>query len=368
MRAILTLGAVAWVVAVLVVLTMARGEPGSAIHSTNPAAVWHLDGDATDSSANSNNGAITGATSVPGKFKQALSFDGNDFVTVAHADDLDMTGAYTISAWVNVTDSATHRPILFRAGTDANDIEVYVQSTGHLVVAHNRGNGGIFDFVRFANPPIGTLFHLAVVFDGTDVTAYFDGVAATPNQWWNTGGSNAETLGSDPGGAHLPIAAPSDTDKGWWIGKVDHNAFGGVGLRFFKGLIDEVRIWSRALSATEIAASAHMGLGGSNANQIKEKHYTSDFVVFTSHHTSASTVHISIVSDDPDTEISSASVKSTRPKKTATPCTISSQSLHNDDKSLDVVLADCTDGSATSVRLRVSLDSGDAFAVNVALP
>jgi len=207
---------------------------------------------------NGNHGTIYGAAAyaggigiapIPGNV-DALTFDGvDDFVQIAHSDNLDMTGAYAISAWVYVTDvpDNIYRPILFRGTTDANDIEVYVQALSQdLVVAHNRGNGGTFDWVRFADPPIGTLFHLGVTFNGTDVQAYYNAVPATVNQ--NT----------------TAMIAPLDTNKGWWIGKVDHAAFGtlagGADINLFKGLIDEVGVWNRALSADEVAALS-VGVG-----------------------------------------------------------------------------------------------------------
>jgi len=207
------------------------------------AGYWTFDDGAdptADISGHGNNGALNGGTVyttigtplVPGNVS-ALEFDGtDDFVAVAHDDELDMTSAYSISAWVNVTDIATYRPILFRGATNANDIEVYVQHTsGDLIVAHNRGNGGGFDYVGFVDPPAG-LFHLGVTYDGTNVQAYYDGSPA--------GVAQLNTL----------VTAPLDTDKGWWIGKVNHTAFGGT--RLFKGLIDEVRIYDRALNASEV--------------------------------------------------------------------------------------------------------------------
>lgn len=205
---------------------------------------------ATDSTSYSNDGDIDGdadytnlgIAAIPGN-DYGLVFDGvNDFITVPHADELDMTSAYSFSGWVNVADvpSNVYRPIAVRGDVDANDIEIYVQArTGDLIVAHNRGNGGSFDFVGFADPQIGNLFHLVVTFDGTDVRAYYDGVLATVTQRTTV------------------MNAPEDSDAGWWFGKVDHSSFGtlsgGNDVNLFKGLMDELRLYDAALTSEEVA-------------------------------------------------------------------------------------------------------------------
>src|SRR3989344_2365305 len=231
--------------ATLAVAVVALAGVAFAAHPAGPAGFWKFDegagATAFDSSGHAHDGAIMGGAAYTaagiapvGGNLFALTFDGvDDFVEIANDSDLDMTAAYSVSVWANVTDVATYRPIVFRGTTDANDIEVYVQSgSGDLIVAHNRGNGGIFDFVGFDNPPAG-LFQLVVTYDGTDVKAYYNGAPATVVQ-----GTTA-------------VTAPLDTDKGWWIGKVDHSAFGGVFL--FSGLLDEVELYSRVLTAGEIS-------------------------------------------------------------------------------------------------------------------
>src|SRR3989344_4794273 len=233
--------------AVIVIAIIASAGFAFAAYPSAPAGYWALNEQvgivANDASGNGNNGAINGGAlyetstaliaPTPGN-DSALTFDGvDDFVSVPNNPTLDMTAAYSLAAWVNVIDISTYRPILFRGATDADDIEVYVQSgTGDLIVAHNRGNGGTFDYVGFSPPPVGTLFHLTVTFDGTNVQAYYDGVAASVAQGAAT------------------VDAPLDTNKDWMIGKVDHVGFGGI--FFFKGLLDEVFIYDRALTGTEV--------------------------------------------------------------------------------------------------------------------
>ena len=196
-----------------------------AVNDGSTTTVAVMNGDATRS---------TDVPDLPSNLNSVVLDGTGDFVSVAHTAGLDVTSPYTLSTWVKVDSASGHRPILFRGATNANDIEVYVQnSTNNLIVAHNRGNGGTFDFVGFADPPNGSYFHLAVTFDGSDVKAFYDGAAAGVTQ-------NTTAMGS-----------PDDTTKGWLMGKVDHTAFGGT--LFFTGNMDEVRIYDVALTGTQIA-------------------------------------------------------------------------------------------------------------------
>src|SRR3989344_8610298 len=158
--------------ATLAVAVVALAGVAFAAHPAGPAGFWKFDegagATAFDSSGHAHDGAIMGGAAYTaagiapvGGNLFALTFDGvDDFVEIANDSDLDMTAAYSVSVWVNVDDYATlDRPILVRGTTNANDIEMYVRSDqGHLVVAHNRGNGGTFDRAVFEGGP-GDLFH-----------------------------------------------------------------------------------------------------------------------------------------------------------------------------------------------------------------
>lgn len=251
------LGVITTAAALAVVIGFGGAAKAEVFYSFDGALVgyWHFDTNAgADNAVNDGSTATLGvmndgatrSTTIPtiSNNTNSVELDGtDDFVSVAHDAGLDVTSLYTLSAWVNVDDISTFRPILFRGATDSNDIEVYYQIGNGLVVAHNRGNGGTFDWVRFVIPPVGSFFHLAVTFDGTDVLAYYDGVAAAVN-----GSAGDGTL----------MGAPDDTDEGWWIGKVDHTGFGGQ--FYFDGHIDDVRIYDVALSAGEIALLASGGV------------------------------------------------------------------------------------------------------------
>ena len=173
-----------------------------------------------------------------------------DYVRVPNHPALDFTDAFTLSAWIRIDSTAvtTYRPIFVRGAddgvSDANDIDIFTYApTGELDVRFNRGNGGVFDEVLFTSPPLDTLFHLAIAYDGNEVRAYYDGV----NQTVTWGDST--------------LQAPLATGKPWLIGKINHGDFiapewGGGRVKFFDGLIDEVRFYDRTLSSTEVFALA----------------------------------------------------------------------------------------------------------------
>lgn len=102
------------------------------------------------------------------------------------------------------------------------------------------------------------------------------------------------------------------------------------------------------------------------SDQIKDQdYYTSpapDFAVFTSHFQSGSDVRISIATADPDTVITGVAVEAARPRSTSA----TANQITNIGKTWTGTVT--TGNGATSARLRVTLDTGNTFAVNVDLP
>ena len=83
----------------------------SAASTANPAAlwsgygaVWHLNGQASDSTANGNNGTQSGTTTVAGRMGNALHFNGSSYVDVLTPVGLAITGTLTTEAWIKIND------------------------------------------------------------------------------------------------------------------------------------------------------------------------------------------------------------------------------------------------------------------------
>ena len=183
---------------------------------------------AFDTSGSGNGGTIAGAArTADGRFGGALSFDGSgDMVTVADANSLDLVSGMTLEAWVNPTAlGSSWRTVVLKEQPGnlayalyANDGEGH--PTGHVAVP--------FDS-RATGPqlPANTWSHLAATYDGASLRLYVDGVEV----------ANSLVFGA--------ITASSGALR-----------IGGntVWAEWFAGLIDEVRVYDRALSAAEISA------------------------------------------------------------------------------------------------------------------
>ncbi|MBI3417238.1 MAG: LamG domain-containing protein [Verrucomicrobia bacterium] len=198
---------------------------------------WALDeangGGAGDSSGFGNNGSIINASRVAGQSGNALSFNGvNTSVSIPNTASLDITGPITMSAWVNPQSMAGKQNILAHGYTKAPDqnASVYLRiNDGQYEVG--TWNNAVQPTASAAIPSsdLGIFVHLAGVYDGSAWTIYRNGVA----------------LNTVAGIGAVPVNAQ------WTIGARD-----GGADRFFNGIIDEVRLYNRALSAAEILALA----------------------------------------------------------------------------------------------------------------
>jgi hypothetical protein len=221
--------------------------PASASAATNLGAFWHLDEAsgtvAADSSGNANHGTIDGAAHVAGRFGKALRFDGvDDRVLIARSSTLE-PAAVTVEGWVrSATSPGVARYIVAQGARtcEAASYGLYTGIGGGLAFYVSTNNATLFSVSPAAPATIwdGAWHHVAGTYDGAAVRLYVDGV--------QVGGGTPTTI---PIGYGLPSP---DGLLGSFGGTCDPQlAYGGD--------LDEPRIWQRALSAQEIAASAAMG-------------------------------------------------------------------------------------------------------------
>jgi PKD repeat protein len=227
------------------VITISVGNTGTGLQ----AAYGFEEGSGTmagDVSGKSNSGSISGANwSANGKFGKALSFGSGSIVTVNDSTSLDLTGAMTLEAWVYPTTlNGSWMNLIFKpVGDPANAAPAYV-----LQGSSSSQAPSVYISPASANLTAPTALtlnkwsHIATTYDGTTLRLYVDG--ALVNSMAQTG---TMTTSSDP----LTIGG---------------NAFSGQN---WAGLIDEVRIYNRALSSTEIQRDMNtpvVGVSGAPAS------------------------------------------------------------------------------------------------------
>ena len=203
-----------------------------------------------DYSGNNNKGTLTGMASPstpasgwnPGRLGKALSFDGvNQYVKIPHSTStLNIGGtasSYTVTAWFKTTTSGGVRDIVAKNdGTSIYPFSLYKLTTNELEFLMYDG-GAAPKSTSPATINDGKWHFAAGVRDvGTDkLYLYLDG---------NLVDSDTDTTGS----------AMANTDN-ITIGNGGNSYIG----EDWNGLIDEVRIYNRALSAGEVSALYQSG-------------------------------------------------------------------------------------------------------------
>jgi chitodextrinase len=217
---------------------LAAISPASAQTSGLVAAYAFDEGSGTtavDSSGNNNTGTIDGAAwTTAGRFGNALVFNGSARVTVGDAASLQPTTGMTLEAWVNPSAvTSVWRDVIYK-GNDNYFLEATSTNGGAP------GAGGTFGEVYGAAPlPANTWTHLAVTYDMATLRLYVNGVEVSSV-------ARTESLATST----YPLEIGGDSIYG----------------QYFEGMIDEVRVYSVALSQAQIQADMNTPVGGAPAD------------------------------------------------------------------------------------------------------
>jgi hypothetical protein len=201
---------------------------------------WKGDGNANNS-VGGNNGSMQNGVSLPaGEVGQAFGFNGiNQFVQIQDAPALNPTNALTIETWVYVSGNPNTDVAVVAAKQNPNVIQ-------YQLLTHYTGNrlvfrpiisvpSGLAYFDGNAALQFNTWYHVAMTYDGASLRLYVNGTL--------DGGVAASG----------PIVA---TGQALYFGGL------GTGPWFFNGRVDEVSLYSRALSVSEIQAIYNAGSAG----------------------------------------------------------------------------------------------------------
>lgn len=178
---------------------------------------------AHDISILQHDGTVTGATWTGGMFGSALSFNGtsSNYVNISNADT-NIGNNFTISVWIKaIQDRSNHQVFIAKGPKNTGHYELYIDTSGILKFYSN----DIGDISSNTVVDNNNWHHVVVTYDGSNMKFYVDKVLKNSPAASGTVADETETmrLGSLVDGT-LP----------------------------YNGLLDEVRIFNRALTQTEI--------------------------------------------------------------------------------------------------------------------
>lgn len=219
--------------------TTASFGPDQSYLSNGLVAYWRMEESATpslDSSGGNNSGTWNGnVASAVGKFGSATTFDGTgDYVSTSdffHSDSL------TICAWINGTTlDANVRTIVAKrnsSGVTAGDAEwAFTVSSGKLQYTNwDSGASTIIDATANTTLSTGTWYHGCIVQNGANKPYSFFLNGAIDGSGTQSSSTTRNTTSLIQIGVRT-----NNNDNRYWNGK-----------------IDDVRIYNRALSPTEVA-------------------------------------------------------------------------------------------------------------------
>jgi hypothetical protein len=215
----------------------------------NCQGAWFLDGTSTETDRSGNGNTLSGGAGTPERsstvpsgyvgYSRDFEKDNNTELTRADADltGLDITGnILSIVAWIKIESAGTYGIVSKYDADDGKRQYTFEIITNQLqlVLSSNGTSGTVFNGDT-TTLTTATWYHIAVVANGTNVKFYINGSSDTAS----------------------PSAWTSNLYNGTHPFKI-----GNRGGLYFDGNIDEVAVFDRELSATEISNIYTTGISG----------------------------------------------------------------------------------------------------------
>jgi hypothetical protein len=183
---------------------------------------------AKNSAKNGNDGEIAGAKWAKGVIGSALEFNGvNDYANMGSPGKGITDKAVSVEAWIQPTGNNVNANLVF-AGPESPDFGIWIQG-GRFFAGIWNSAGTQYSAISAGSPVPGQWYHVAMTCDfdaGKVVRFYINGMLS------GTSAATGTAIKSD----HTTVDIGGRTPNSW----------------FFNGIIDEVKIYSRALSEAEI--------------------------------------------------------------------------------------------------------------------
>ena len=208
-------------------------------------AYYRSDNTPNDVTGNGYNGTlVNGATYGTGIINQGFSLDGvNDYVDMGNVLDFDGSTPFSISTWVYLDSLSGVRMLVSKQDTGVSKIGYsifYYNGSFDCILANNRTTNNIYVKAGTTTPSINTWYNIVITYDGSKngsgVGFYInsvDEVIITEN---NLTGTLSNSI-------HFNIGARNSSTQ------------------YTEGVIDEVGIWNRELTPTEVTELYNGGVG-----------------------------------------------------------------------------------------------------------
>lgn len=198
---------------------------------------WRAEGDATDF-VDGNDGPANEIGFAAGMVGQAFSFDGiNDVITIPHAANQNLGTGFTVDAWVNPTSLGLGKVILQKRNASNVGGFTFETSESQGLQFYIWVDGTYYWCITPSNVlSLATWRHVAATYDGEMMRVYVDGVEKAMSG---------------------VLASIEDSTEPLVIGRnVPTPSY------VWHGLLDEIHLFRRALSAAEIMSIYQAGAAG----------------------------------------------------------------------------------------------------------
>jgi hypothetical protein len=214
----------------------------SAIPTDGLVAYYPFNGNANDESGNGNNGTIYGASLTAdrkGTLNSSYSFNGNSKIEIADNPILNLSGSKSISLWFYLPASAlqNYPTLIYKYGNtyyptyslSLSEINIYGSNRYKIdfFFGKNTTNHQVFSSHKYTD----------YITQWIHIVASYDQISGVQKIYFNGVLSNINSAGN---------ISSNVSNHSLFVG------FGDGSSTYFQGIIDDIRIYNRALTETEI--------------------------------------------------------------------------------------------------------------------